>query len=58
MNYSNLTIAFQKGRKGTVIGKIIELPEIVVRGTTQEQVRTKILEAIAHYKIGPLDIPK
>jgi hypothetical protein len=52
MNYSNLTIAFQKGRKGTIIGKIIELPEILVRGATQAEVRAKIVEALAHHQKG------
>jgi hypothetical protein len=52
MNYSNLTIAFQKGRKGTIIGKIIELPEVLVRGATQAEVRAKIVEALAHHQKG------
>ena len=52
MTYSNLTIAFQKGRKGTIIGKIMKLPEIEVRGATQAEVRTKIVEALAHHQKG------
>ena len=50
MNYSNLTITFSKGRRGTVIGKIQELPEIIARGTNPEEVRAKILQALAIFK--------
>lgn len=48
MNYSNLTIAFQKGRRGTIIGKIVELPHIITRGTTVEEVRAKIVTLLAN----------
>lgn len=50
MTFSKLTIVFQKGRKGTLIGKIVEVPEIVVRGTSQTEVRDKLLEALTHYQ--------
>lgn len=50
MNYSNLTITFSKGRKGTVVGKIQELPQIIARGTNLEEVRAKILQALALFK--------
>jgi predicted RNase H-like HicB family nuclease len=50
MNYSNLTITFSKGRRGTIIGKIQELPEIIARGTNLEEVRAKILQALALIK--------
>jgi hypothetical protein len=52
MNYSNLTITFQKGRRGTIIGKIVELPEILVRGANQAEVRAKIVEAFAQHQKG------
>ena len=54
MNYSNLTIAFQKGRKGTLIGKVIELPDILVRGANQAEGRAKIVEALAQHQKGAL----
>jgi len=38
MNYSNLIINFQKGRKRTMIGKIREVPDIIVRGGNQTEV--------------------
>ena len=50
MNHSALTISFQKGRKGTIIGKIIEVPAIMVRGTNQTEVRAKLVEAFRHYQ--------
>ncbi len=50
MNYSNLTIKFSKGRRGTIIGKIQELPEIIARGTNLEEVRSKILAALSAIK--------
>ena len=50
MNYSNLTISFQKGRKGTIIGKIMEVPAIVVRGANQTEVRSKLIDAFRHYQ--------
>jgi hypothetical protein len=50
MNYSNLTITFSKGRRGTIIGKIQELPEIIARGTNLEEVRTKIIQALNSLK--------
>ncbi|WP_157433361.1 hypothetical protein [Adhaeribacter aquaticus] len=50
MNHSNLTINFSKGRRGTIIGKIQELPEIMARGTNLEEVRIKILKALASFK--------
>ncbi|QMU26585.1 hypothetical protein [Adhaeribacter radiodurans] len=48
MNYSNLTIAFQKGRRGTIVGKIVELPHIITRGTTLEEVRAKIVALLGN----------
>jgi hypothetical protein len=50
MNYSNLTITFSKGRRGTIVGKIQELPEIIARGTNLEEVRTKIIQALNSLK--------
>jgi hypothetical protein len=50
MNHPQLTISFAKGRNKTVIGKIIELPEIEVRGTNTEEVRVKLLAALHHYQ--------
>ena len=56
MNYFNLTIAYQKGRKGT-IGKIIELPAMVVIRANQAEVQTKIVEALTqHQKVGRLKL--
>ncbi|RDC58822.1 hypothetical protein [Adhaeribacter pallidiroseus] len=46
-HYSKLTIAFQKGRRGTIIGKIVELPHIITRGSTLEEVRAKIVTLLA-----------
>jgi hypothetical protein len=50
MNHSQLTISFAKGRNRTVIGKIIELPGIEVRGTNTEDVRMKLLAALHQYQ--------
>jgi hypothetical protein len=50
MTHPQLTISFTKGRNHTVIGKIIELPGIEVRGTNIEDVRVKLLEALRHYQ--------
>ncbi len=50
MNYSNLTIAFQKGRRGTIIAKIMEVPGIMVRATNLTEARDKIHEAILNYR--------
>jgi predicted RNase H-like HicB family nuclease len=58
MHYSNLTITFSKGRRGTIVGKIQELPGIIARGTNLEEVRAKILQALALIKkagASPLD---
>jgi hypothetical protein len=52
MNHSQLTISFMKDRNRTVIGKIIELPGIEVRGTNTEEVRTKLLDALHQYQKG------
>jgi hypothetical protein len=50
MNHPQLTITFTKGRNHTVIGKIIELPGIEVRGTSTEEVRVKLLAALQLYQ--------
>jgi hypothetical protein len=50
MNHPQLTISFAKGRNRTVIGKIIELPGIEVRGTNTEEVRMKLLAALHQYQ--------
>ena len=52
MNHPQLTISFAKGRNRTVIGKIIELPGIEVRGTNTEEVRMKLLVALHQYQKG------
>jgi hypothetical protein len=46
MSHSPLTISFQRGRKGTIIGKIVELPHISIRGTSLEEVRSHLLAAL------------
>lgn len=50
MNNSNLTITFQKGRRGTIIGKIVEMPHITTRGTNLEEVRSNLLVALSSKK--------
>jgi predicted RNase H-like HicB family nuclease len=50
MNYSNLTITFSKGRRGTIVGKIQELPGIIARGTNLQEVRAQILQALSLLK--------
>jgi hypothetical protein len=50
MNHPQFTISFTKGRNRTVIGKIIELPEIEVRGISTEEVRVKLLAALHQYQ--------
>lgn len=47
MKHSNLTIVFQKGRRGTIIGKIVELPHLVTRAATLDEVRAQLVALLA-----------
>lgn len=50
MPHSPLTFSFQRGRKGTIVGKIVELPHISIRGTNLEEVRSNLLAAITRQR--------